>query len=133
MAEQQKGKRVLRKTESMRDKSVKSSNKKPSGARLRRTASAATRPIKAAHRTAKKEYHIITPKQQGLGSFLTKSRRFTPGYFRSSYQELKLVTWTSRRETWKLVIAVFIFSIAFGLVIAIVDFGLEKLFRKAFL
>ncbi len=134
MPEQEKKvKRPLRKAETMRDKSTKQAKARPSGARIRRTATAASKPIKAVGRTAKKEYHFVTPRQKGVGGFLTRSRRFTPGYVRSSYKELRMVTWPTRGETWRLVTAVFVFSIAFGLVIAIVDYGLEKLFKQAFL
>jgi preprotein translocase SecE subunit len=133
MAEDMKAKKGLRKVESMRDKSAKGETAGTKSRRLKGAVKQSARPFKAASRVAKKEYFIVQPRQTGTKSFLTRSRRWTPGYFRSAYGELKQVTWPSRKESWKLVSAVFIFSIAFGLVITIVDYGLEKLFRKAFL
>ena len=133
MAEAMKPKKGLRKVESMRDKTSKGDTQGNKSRRIKGAVKQTARPFKAASRTLKKEYFIVKPANSGAKSFLTKSRRWTPGYFRSAYQELKNVTWPSRKETWKLVSAVFIFSIAFGLVITVVDFGLEKLFRKAFL
>jgi len=56
-----------------------------------------------------------------------------PTYFRNSWKELKQVTWPSRRETWQLTLAVIIFSVIFGLLIALVDFGLDKLFKQVLL
>lgn len=55
------------------------------------------------------------------------------GYFRSSAQELKEVTWPTWRESRRLTGAVILFSIIFGGLIAIVDFGLDKLFKQLLL
>ena len=54
-------------------------------------------------------------------------------YLRGSWQELKEVTWPTRREGLRLTGAVIIFSVIFGGLIAIVDFGLDKLFKQVFL
>ena len=54
-------------------------------------------------------------------------------YLRGSWQELKNVTWPTRREGRRLTTAVIIFSVIFGALIAIVDFGLDKLFKQVFL
>ena len=54
-------------------------------------------------------------------------------YLRSSWQELKLVTWPTRREGRRLTTAVIIFSVIFGALIAIVDYGLDKLFKQLLL
>lgn len=70
--------------------------------------------------------------------FRTKPLRFLGrvlgfSYVRSSWQELKLVTWPTRREGMRLTSAVIIFSVIFGALIAIVDYGLDKLFRQLLL
>jgi preprotein translocase SecE subunit len=44
-----------------------------------------------------------------------------------------MVTWPSRKQTRDLTIAVILFSIAFGAIVALVDFGLDKLFKKVIL
>jgi preprotein translocase subunit SecE len=54
-------------------------------------------------------------------------------YLRSSWQELRQVTWPTRREGFRLTSAVIIFSVIFGALIAIVDYGLDKLFRQVLL
>lgn len=56
-----------------------------------------------------------------------------PVYFRNSWKELKLVTWPSWRESRRLTYAVLIFAIVFGTVIALVDYGLDKLFKNILL
>lgn len=55
------------------------------------------------------------------------------GYIRSSWQELKQVTWPTRREGRRLTTAVVIFSVVFGALIAVVDYGLDKLFKQILL
>lgn len=55
------------------------------------------------------------------------------GYFRQSWRELKEVTWPTWREGRRLTTAVIIFSVVFGALIAIVDFGLDKLFKQLLL
>lgn len=56
-----------------------------------------------------------------------------PAYFRNSWKELRQVTWPNRRESWQLTSAVIIFATVFGVLIAIVDFGLDKLFKQVLL
>lgn len=53
-----------------------------------------------------------------------------PPYFRNAVKELRLVTWPNRRKTWQLTYAVIVFSVVFGVIVAGVDFGLDKLFRE---
>ena len=72
-----------------------------------------------------------------LGRFLGKFKVFRilgkilwPTYFRNSWKELRQVTWPTGRETWQLTLAVIVFSVIFGVVIAITDFGLDKLFKQ---
>jgi len=62
--------------------------------------------------------------------FRVIGRIFWPLYFRNSWKELRQVTWPTRRETWQLTLAVIIFSIIFGVLIAIVDYGLDKVFKQ---
>lgn len=50
-------------------------------------------------------------------------------YFVSSWQELRQVTWPDRRKTWQLTSAVIIFAVIFGLLLAGVDYGLDKIFK----
>lgn len=58
---------------------------------------------------------------------------FVPPYFRSAWHELKLVTWPNFRQTRDLTFAVIMFSIVFGALVALIDYGLDKIFRKVFL
>ena len=56
-----------------------------------------------------------------------------PRYFRNSWKELRQVTWPNGRESRRLTIAVVLFATVFGLVIALVDYGLDKVFKQVLL
>lgn len=56
-----------------------------------------------------------------------------PRYVRTSWIELKQVTWPNRLKSKQLTSAVLIFAVVFGTTVAIVDYGLDKLFRHILL
>ncbi len=57
---------------------------------------------------------------------------FTPKFLRNAWAEIRQVTWPGRTETRRLTTAVIIFSIIFGVSIALLDYGLDKLFKEVF-
>lgn len=124
-----KPKRQIKKTESVRARSQKAeSPKKPR--RIRQVTSTAGEGLKTASSAGRKEYHPIKMPDNRVGRFLGKSRKAIPRFFRESWAELKLVTWPNRSETFKLTSAVILFAITLGGLIAVTDYGLEKLFRS---
>lgn len=130
MADTPKKKRKLRAAPAtVREKAQTEADKPAKKRRIRRAAGVAAKPIKAVHRVGKKEYYLPMPKNR-FGRFLNKRRYFIPKYFRSSWKELKEVTWPNRKQTTQLTIAVFIFAIVFGLLVAITDYGLDKIFKR---
>ena len=56
-----------------------------------------------------------------------------PTYLRNSWRELKLVSWPSWGESRRLTYAVLVFAVIFGASIALVDYGLDKLFKSILL
>jgi preprotein translocase subunit SecE len=56
-----------------------------------------------------------------------------PPFVRSAWRELLLVTWPDARQTRRLTFAVIIFSLIFGSIAALLDTGLDKLFRALIL
>jgi len=56
-----------------------------------------------------------------------------PAYFRQSWQELRLVTWPNWKQSRQLTFAVLVFATIFGALIAIVDYGLDKVFKDVLL
>lgn len=66
-----------------------------------------------------------------IGRLILKVLRFfVPKYFINSWREVRLVTWPSRKETWRLTGAVFVFALIFGAMVAGVDKGLDILFKN---
>lgn len=60
-------------------------------------------------------------------------RHIIPRYIRNSFAELRQVTWPNRKQSRQLTTAVVLFSIVFGFLVATLDYGLDKLFKKVFL
>lgn len=116
---------------SLRQRNINASEAKDKPKRIRKAASSAAKPVGAVGSALKTEYHLIKPKENA--GFFTKSRSLTPKYIKNSLAELKNVTWPGRKETWKLVFAVFVFALSMGVFIAVLDFGLEKLFKQVIL
>jgi preprotein translocase SecE subunit len=54
-------------------------------------------------------------------------------YIRNSWRELRQVTWPTKKESRRLTLAVIIFAIVFGVLIAVVDYGLDKIFKRILL
>jgi preprotein translocase SecE subunit len=116
---------------SMRERNLKAAEAKEKPRRIRKVASNAVKPVGKVRNALKTEYHVL-PRTEEPG-FFTRSRKLTPAYLINATKELRQVTWPGRKETWKLVFAVFVFAISIGIFIAILDFGLEKLFREVIL
>jgi len=54
-------------------------------------------------------------------------------FIRSSFSEIRSVTWPNRRDTLRLTFAVILFSVIFGIMISLLDWGFEIIFKKVFL
>jgi preprotein translocase subunit SecE len=132
MADKKK-KRVLRKPETVRQRADKAASEKPQKKRrIRNAAHKVSKPFRWASSIGSKEWYLPLPDNKA-GRFMNKRRRLTPAFFVSAWKELRQVTWPTRKETWKLTFAVFIFAIFFGVLLAITDYGLDKLFRRLLL
>lgn len=129
-------KRQVKNPETFRERAAKASEvtDQPSrGSRLKSTGSntvgRALKPVRGgAQRVAKTK----------PGGWLAKALRLLgkvlfPAYLRQSWRELKLVEWPNWGESRRLTSAVLIFAVIFGATIAIVDYGLDKLFKNILL
>lgn len=132
MAEAKK-KRVLKKPVTVREQASKRTTEAPKPRRLHKATSAVKKPLGAAKNLGKKEYHPVKLPDNRLGNFLSKSRKFTPRFFRDAWAELRMVTWPNRSETIKLTLAVFVFALVFAGLIGLVDFGLTEITEKILL
>lgn len=52
-----------------------------------------------------------------------------PKFLRNAFAELRLVTWPNRKTSRQLTFAVLAFALVFGVVVAGVDYALDKLFK----
>ena len=126
-------KKTTAKKDTIRARAQKSASTKPKKRRIRSAAGSAGRPLKRVLRSASTEYHLIPQAESGIFGFFTKSRSLFPRYVINSWKELRKVSWPNRVTTWKLVLAVFLFATVFGVTIALVDYGLEKVFKQILL
>lgn len=129
---QEKSKKVSAKKPTMRELSkaeAKPSKKK----RILKAKSGASSSAKKHFLKLGREYHPIKMPDNKVGRFLGKKRSIIPKYFKEAWAEVKLATWPGRKETIRLSVAVFIFSVIFGLFVAVLDFGLDKLFKEIIL
>ncbi|MEK7539936.1 MAG: preprotein translocase subunit SecE [Patescibacteria group bacterium] len=53
--------------------------------------------------------------------------RTLPSYFKTSWQELKKVSWPTRKETWRNTWVVILVSVFFGLFLGALDYALNRL------
>ena len=117
MADDQPEKKAKRrlKVETVRERAEKAAEPaKPKKRRLRQTTGAIARPLRFLR----------------VFRFL---RFLIPSYFRNSWREMKDVKWPDRKETTQLSVAVFIFAAIFAVIITIVDYGLDKVFKRILL
>lgn len=98
-----------------------------------RLAKGSTQTRKIGSRVAKRTSKVWRPLRPVGRVIRTIGRFIVPRYFRNSFRELRQVTWPNRRESWRLTSAVLFFSVIFGVIVAAVDFGLDKLFKEVLL
>jgi preprotein translocase subunit SecE len=70
-------------------------------------------------------------KKQQLKVTSTKKSRFA--FFRDFLDEMKKVTWPSRRETIRLTLMVIVVCAVVGLILGSIDYGFSELVSKVFL
>lgn len=128
MVKTSKGKKAL----TVRERTLNASKADRKPRRLKRTASNIGKGAKGTGKLLGREYYLKMPNNR-LGRFLNKPRSLVPRYFRESWHELHQVAWPSRKETWKLTLAVFTFALVFGLLVAGVDYILNLIFKKVLL
>jgi preprotein translocase SecE subunit len=124
---------VKKKHETVRERADKSTKKAERTPRIRKIATTANKTRGKVHAALNKEYKPIKTGDSKVGSYLGKSKRLTPMYFVESFQELRKVTWPSRKTVAKLTLAVFLFSFFMATLVKVLDYGFDKLFKNVIL
>lgn len=132
-------KRQLKKVETVRERVERGDTVQPKRRKVTKAASKLSVPFlllwKVLRFVARPFAFLLIPFKtkpaRFVGRILSKILLFT--FFRESWKELRQVTWPTARETVRLTMAVFIFSIVFGTIIAVTDYGLDKVFKKVFI
>ena len=124
--------RTVKNPETFRERAVKASEQNQQPDRRSRLRSVAVRPAQPVAAAARRvgQNKVVRTVGKPVG-FL--GRLLFPKYFRNSYRELRQVAWPDRHESRQLTFAVLAFAIVFGILVAVVDFGLDKLFRGVLL
>lgn len=129
-------KRRVKNPETFREKSLKAAeaNNKPGvTTRLRSRGSKITNPVFKPVIGLFTRLNKIQPFKFIFKLFRWLGLVIAPPYVRSSWVELKQVTWPNRLKSRQLTWAVLVFAIVFGITVAIVDYGLDKAFRHILL
>lgn len=126
--DQKKSKRRIRKVETVRDITAKSEQvKKPSASKK------IWRGFTAPVRWVGRGVASVGRKLNKIKVFRIIGLILWPPYFRNSWKELRQVTWPNGKQSRQLTIAVIIFATVFGLLVALLDFGLDKVFKQVLL
>ena len=84
----------------------------------------------AAGRLPKGKFKLPKPVNKILRPIAKPLAWLAPTYFINAWREVRQVVWPNRKETWRLTLAVFVFAVVFGALIAGVDKGLDEVFKK---
>ena len=117
--------RIVKKTETVREKAEKAVEDAKQPRRLQTTKRHASAPFRAIGKQSAKLGRFKFFRIIGL--------ILVPPYFRNSWKELRGVTWTKRKDSFRLTGAVICFAIVFGLIVFVLDFFLDKLFKEVLL
>jgi preprotein translocase SecE subunit len=131
-------KRQLKKTVSVRQRAERSTGK-PKKRVIHRAAGKVAVPLRFVAKPIGKALRPLgfllipfkTKPARAIGRFLASVLLFK--FFREAWNELRQVQWPTARETTRLTIAVFVFSLVFGAIVAVTDYGLDKVFKKVFI
>ncbi len=129
-------KRIVKNPETFRERAIKASesgDKPKRGTRLKTATGKVAKPVlrpvsKAGSKVINfKPFRIFRKPLRIIGKILV------PVYLRDSWKELRLVVWPNWKQSRDLTFAVLVFATIFGVIVAAVDFGLDRLFKDVLL
>lgn len=128
--------RRVKNPETFRERALKAteaSDKTGRTARVKQVGGQLTRPVTQPAGQAIRRTLAFKPLAPLIRVLRLVGKVVFPVYLRRSWHELRLVQWPNWRESRRLTSAVLIFAVIFGAVIAVVDYGLDKVFRDVLL
>jgi len=124
---QQKKIRVRKSPETVRERADKqASRKKPTKGKLR---AKIYRPLTVLRKAGQKEFNPVPVPKNKAGKILGKRFNLVPKFLKEAWAELKLVTWSTKKEAARLTGAVIVFAVIFAIFVQILDFIFNKLFK----
>lgn len=138
MADKQapKKKRLVKNPETFRERALKAgqaSGKPKRSARFKQAGGNFVRPVTRPVTAAASKTAHFKPLRPLFKVLRFIGKILFPAYLRQSWHELRQVTWPGWRESRRLTFAVLVFAVAFGAAVAVIDFGLDRLFRDILL
>jgi preprotein translocase SecE subunit len=138
MADKQlnKPKRLVKNPETFRERAVKAaeaSDKPKRTTKLKELGSQAASPVFKPIGQASGKFFALKPLVWLRKPLRLIGKIIFPVYFRNSWRELRQVEWPNWRQSRQLTFAVLVFAVIFGAAIAIVDYGLDKVFKDVLL
>lgn len=81
----------------------------------------------------KKRFDLPVKGRLGQTVRMPKWLKAIGAYFVGSWQELREVSWPTRRATWGLTTAVIMFTLLMAIFVLALDYGFEQLFKRLIL
>ena len=131
-SEPKKGPRIRKSAPTIRERAeeAKAKQETEKRGRTRKALSRVSKPVKGLRLTQRAPLKYL---RRPLGWLKRALKWIIPSYFINSWRELRQVHWPNRKETWRLTLAVFIFALVFGALVAGVDRVLDEIFKKVVL
>jgi preprotein translocase subunit SecE len=133
---EQRKKRVVKNPETFRERAVKAVEASDKPKRTHRVRRGITKLLRPIFSPIARGWHWLFRHQPF--KFIAKIFRWIglvvfPPYFRNSWMELRKVTWPNWKQSRSLTFAVLVFAFVFGALVAVVDYGLDKVFKAILL
>lgn len=135
MANEEKAKqpRKRKMPETVRERAEKVSAKKSAPKKSAKVRAKIHKPLSSLRKVAATEYHPLKTPDTKTGRILGKRVRFVPKFITESWQELRQVTWPTKREAASKTVAVIGFAIVFAIFVQVLDTIFSRVVKEIIL
>lgn len=125
--------RIRKNPETVRERADKETAKREKPTKSSKLKGKIHRPLSTLRNVGAKEFHPVkAPEKKGV-RHLNKRVHFVPKFVREAWAELKLVTWSTKKEAARLTAAVLIFALVFSVFVQILDLIFNRVVKEIFL